>query len=132
MDNLRAGLQALSAPHFVKLYPSSRAGLRAQVRAAVDELLTRQRTTLLLDLDGLSIIDEEVVAAVFVALLRLRESGDTVRLITANPGHRERLADIGLHLILDIFANPNDACRGTSPSRMRSVKWARPRRTKAR
>jgi hypothetical protein len=77
----------------------------------------RQGTTLLLGLDSLSIIDDAVVAAVFVALLTLRESGDTVRLITDNLGHRKRLADIGLHLVLDIFASTDDACRCTTSRR---------------
>jgi anti-anti-sigma regulatory factor len=118
MDNRRGRREASSTQHFVQLYSSSRAGLRAQASAAVDELLVREGTTLLLGLDSLAIVDDAVVAAVFVALLRLRESGDTVRLITGNPRHRKRLADIGLHLVLDIFATPGDAFRGTTSLRV--------------
>jgi anti-anti-sigma regulatory factor len=109
MDNFRGRREQMSASHFVKLYSSSPTGLRAQAIAAVDELLLRKRTTLLLELDGLSIIDDAVISAMVVALRKLREVGGTVRLITDNSGHRERLAHIGLDRVFDIYASPEDA-----------------------
>jgi anti-anti-sigma regulatory factor len=102
---------AMSDPHIVELRSSSPAGLRAQTTAAVNEVLVRERATLLLGLDSLSIIDDAVIAALIVALRRLREIGGTVRLITGNAEHRERLARIGLDRVFDIAGGPEEADR---------------------
>jgi anti-anti-sigma regulatory factor len=95
----------MSASHFVEIYSSSPAGLRAQTAAAVSETLDRRSTTLLLGLDRLPALDDAVISAAIVALRKLRDIGGTVQLVTCNTSHREHLARIGLDRVFDIFAS---------------------------
>ena len=97
------------APHLVKLHASSPSGLRAQAAMAADETLRLRSTNLLLGLDGLSILDDAAISGTIVALRKLRDIGGTVGLVTGNPAHRKRLAQLGLDRVFDIMASPEDA-----------------------
>ena len=96
-------------PLFVEIYSSSPTGLRAQAEAAAAEALRRRTTFLLLGLDSLAAFDDAAMLAMIVALRRLREIGGTVRLVTRNAGHRERLALTGLDRVFDVFASAEGA-----------------------
>jgi anti-anti-sigma regulatory factor len=100
---------AMSLPHFVKLHSNSPTGLRAQTAGAVEEALHLRTTSLLLGLDGLPILDDAVISESIVALRKLRDVGGTVRLVTGNATHRERLSQLGLDRVFDILANPEEA-----------------------
>jgi anti-anti-sigma regulatory factor len=100
-----------NAPHLVKLQSSSPSELKTQATVAVEETLRRHTTSLLLGLDGLSILDDAVIAETIVALRKLRDVGGTVRLVTASPAHRVRLAQLGLDRIFEVFASPEAASR---------------------
>jgi anti-anti-sigma regulatory factor len=99
------------APHLVKLHASSPSGLRAQAATAAEETLRLRTTSLLLGLDGLSILDDAVISGTIVALRKLRDIGGTVALVTGNPTHRKRLTQLGLDRVFDILASPEDAER---------------------
>jgi anti-anti-sigma regulatory factor len=88
--------------HFVEFYASSPAGLRAQAVNAVDDALRRGTTFLALGLDSLAILDDAAIAAMIVALRRLRETGGSVKLVTHSAEHRKRLAATGLATVFDV------------------------------
>jgi anti-sigma B factor antagonist len=96
-------------PHVVELYASSPVGLRAQAVEAANDALRRGSTLLILGLDNLTTLDDAALSAMIVALRRLREAGGTVRLVTQNGAHRNRLAVTGLDRIFDVFATADDA-----------------------
>jgi anti-anti-sigma regulatory factor len=98
--------------HLVQLFSSSPIGLRAQTAAAVEETLRLRTTSLLLGLDTLSTLDDGVIAATIVALRKLRDIGGTVHLVTGNPSHRKRLAQLGLDRVFDILASPEEVALG--------------------
>lgn len=89
-------------PHFIELSTNSRAELRAQFSAAVDETLRRRSSTLLVGLDSLASLDDCVFSAAIVALRRLREVGGTIRLITHKASHRKTLTTTGLDRVFEV------------------------------
>jgi anti-anti-sigma factor len=96
-------------PHFVEFRASSPVGLRAQAVDAADAALRRGTNLLVLGLDSLSMLDDASIAAMIVALRRLREIGGTVRLVTQSAAHRKRLMLTGLDRIFDVFASAEEA-----------------------
>jgi hypothetical protein len=74
----------MRVPYFVKLHSGSPTELRAQTAIAVEETLRLHTASLLLGLDGLSILDDALIAGTIVALRKLRDVGGTVRLVTGN------------------------------------------------
>jgi anti-anti-sigma regulatory factor len=103
-----------NAAHLVELYSSSPTGIRDQTSVAVEETLRRQNTSLLLGLDGVSILDDAVISGTIVALRKLRDVGGTVRLLTGNPIHHERLSQLGLDRVFDILATPDEGPESVS------------------
>src|SRR5471032_3164872 len=95
-------------PHFVELHANSPIGLRAQATAAVDDARRRMANVLIIGLDRLASLDDEAMAATIVALRRYRDGGGSVRLLTQNAAHRERLALAGLDRIFDVVASAGD------------------------
>jgi len=57
---------------------------------------------LIIGLDRLASLDDEALSATIVALRRHREAGGTVRLVTQNAVHRDRLARTGLDRVFDV------------------------------
>jgi anti-anti-sigma regulatory factor len=57
---------------------------------------------LIIGLDRLASLDDEALSATIVALRRHRESGGTVRLVTQNAVHRDRLARTGLDRVFEV------------------------------
>ena len=99
------------------LYASSAGGLRAQAISAADETLLRGRDTPVIGLDNLSAFDDAAASAAILALRRLREAGGSVRLVTSNVTHRERLALTGLDHVFDIYSNACEAEYSLTPHR---------------
>ena len=107
----------MKEPYFVELHAGSVNGLRAQASEAVHGMLQQRSTNLLLGLDDLSMLDDAAISATIVALRRIRSIGGTVRLVTGNASHRQRLAQVGLDRVFDILASPEEAySRGGRPS----------------
>jgi anti-anti-sigma regulatory factor len=93
----------------IDLYTSSGTGLRAQAVSAADETLRLGRNTLVFGLDSLAALDDNVMSATIVALRRLRDVGGSVRLVTRNPAHLQRLATTGLDRVFSIYSNAAEA-----------------------
>jgi anti-anti-sigma regulatory factor len=88
-------------------------------------------TMLIIGLDRLAAIDDEAMSAIIVALRRVRETGGTIRLVTRNAHHHERLSIAGLDRIFEVFGSIDDAqpdrasgtaCRLTREFRMRKLR----------
>jgi anti-anti-sigma regulatory factor len=86
----------------INLYTSSPSGLRAQAVAAADEALNVGHNLLVLGLDCLTEFNDGAVLATIVALRKLRDVGGSVRLVTENDDHRNRLEVTGLNRIFDV------------------------------
>jgi anti-anti-sigma regulatory factor len=86
----------------VQLYESSRAGLQAQATAAASDVLRAGQKTLTFGLDNLSNIGDDAVAALIIALRRMREEGGTIVLETTNERHQQALLLNGLDRIVSI------------------------------
>ncbi len=86
----------------VQLYESSRAGLRAQATAAASDVLRAGQKTLTFGLDNLSHVGDDAVAALIIALRRMREDGGTIVLETTNEQHQRALLLNGLDRIVSI------------------------------
>ena len=97
------------------LYASSATGLRAQAVRAADDALARGRATLVIGLDNLKAFDDAVASATILALRRLRDAGGSVRLVTANDAHRQRLALTGLDRVFEIYPNACEAEYSLTP-----------------
>jgi anti-anti-sigma regulatory factor len=86
----------------VQLYESSRAGLQAQATAAANDVLRAGQKTLTFGLDNLSNIGDDAVAALIIALRKMREEGGTIVLETSNERHQQALLLNGLDRIVSI------------------------------
>jgi anti-anti-sigma regulatory factor len=86
----------------VQLYQSSRAGLQAQAAAAASDVLRAGQKTLTFGLDNLSNIGDDAVAALIVALRKMREEGGTIVLETTNAQHQQALLLNGLDRVVSI------------------------------
>jgi anti-anti-sigma regulatory factor len=86
----------------VQLYESSRAGLQAQATAAASDVLRAGQKTLTFGLDNLSNIGDDAVAALIIALRKMREEGGTIVLETTNEQHQQALLLNGLDRIVSI------------------------------
>ena len=86
----------------VQLYESSRAGLQAQAAAAASDVLRAGQKTLTFGLDNLGNIGDDAVAALIIALRKMREAGGTIVLETTNEQHQRALLRNGLDRIVTI------------------------------
>jgi anti-anti-sigma regulatory factor len=86
----------------VQLYESSRVGLQAQATAAASDILRAGQKTLTFGLDNLSNIGDDAVAALIIALRKMREEGGTIVLETRNEQHKRSLRRNGLDHIVSI------------------------------
>ncbi len=86
----------------VQLYESSRAGLRAQATTAASDVLRAGQKTLTFGLDNLSNVGDDAVAALIIALRKMREDGGTIVLETTNEQHQRALVLNGLDRIMSI------------------------------
>jgi anti-anti-sigma regulatory factor len=86
----------------VQLYQSSRAGLQAQASAAASDVLRAGHKTLTFGLDNLPSVGDDAVAALIIALRKMREEGGTITLETTNEQHQQALLLNGLDRIVNI------------------------------
>jgi anti-anti-sigma regulatory factor len=103
------GRLAIMKPVFVEVFSGSSKALRAQLAAAAQSTLQQGKTTLAVGLDTLPDLDDPAIAAIIVALRKLRAAGGTIQLVTQREEHRRRLALTGLDQVFEVFASQEDA-----------------------
>lgn len=101
-------------PVFIEVLSGSPEALRAQLAAAARMTLAQGKTTLVVVLDALRVLDDGAIAAMITALRTLRAAGGTIRLVTERDEHRSRLSLTGLDQVFEVFATREDAERRAS------------------
>jgi anti-anti-sigma factor len=99
----------------VQLLASSPSGLRAQTVAAANETIQSGQRQLVVDLDNLTHMDDAVLAALILALRRLREAGASLRVFTTKDPIRSYLDATGMNLAFGMSASAKDTSVDLSP-----------------